>query len=64
LEELGWLDVKNGCELADDIKPHRRDGPLYAADVCAINLGIVGQLLLRDFPLVPQPTKIRCKKLA
>ena len=52
-EEFGWLDVKDGCKLSDDIKPNGRDGPFDTADIRPINIGIVGQLLLGDFPQLP-----------
>jgi hypothetical protein len=39
-------------------------GPLDPAEVGAVHLGIMGQLLLRDLPLVPEAAEIRREKLA
>jgi hypothetical protein len=57
-EELGRLDAQDGRQLPDDLQPDVGPRPLDPAHVGAIDLGVVGQLLLRQLPLVPYPPKV------
>ena len=63
-EELGRIDLQDGRQLLDDLQAYVGDRPLDPAHVDPVDLGVVGQLLLRQFPLVPDPPKVGRKKLA
>jgi hypothetical protein len=52
-EELGWIDLQNGCQPLDDLQPHVSYGSLDPAQVCPVHPGVVGQLLLGNLPIVP-----------
>jgi hypothetical protein len=54
-EELGRVHIQDRCQFPDDLQPDVGHGPLDAAHVGAVDLGIVGQLLLGQLPLVPEP---------
>src|SRR5258705_13426118 len=63
-EELSRVNFQDGGQLLDDLQPYVGHGPLDPAEVGPVHLGVVGQLLLRDLPLMPKAAEIRRKKLA
>jgi hypothetical protein len=63
-KELGRVNFEDGGQFLDYLQPHVGHGPLDPAEVGPIYLGIMGQLLLRDLPLMPEAAEIRRKKLA
>jgi hypothetical protein len=63
-KELGRVYLKDGRQFLDDFQAHVCHGPLDPAEVGPVHLGVVGQLLLRDFPRMPDATEVHRKKLA
>jgi hypothetical protein len=63
-EELGRIDLQDGGQFPDDLQADVGHGPLHPAQVCPVHLGVVGQLFLGHLPLMPEPAKVRRKKLA
>ena len=41
MEELGRLDIQDGCELADDFEAHITDSSFHAAQVGTVDLSVI-----------------------
>ena len=64
LEEFGRVHFQDAGQFPDDLQPDVSHGPLDPAHVGPVDPGVVGQLLLGQLPLVPDPAKVGGKKLA
>jgi hypothetical protein len=57
-------DVQDGRQFSDDLQPDVSHRPLCPAQVGAVDLGVVGQLLVGQLPLVPDKVnpKLACTR--
>jgi hypothetical protein len=63
-EELGRIDLQDGCQLLDYLQSHVGHGPLDPTEVRPVHPRIMGQSFLRNLPFVPEAAKVRRKKLS